>query len=216
MKQKYDLIVFDWDGTLMDSEQKIVRCFEAAAEDAGVPHPGTEAISGIIGLGMTEAVEALMPEADAGQREAVIDAYREHFLIHDKTEMPLFPGVKRGLSELKGMGYQLAVATGKARRGLDRVLEQWQMHDHFAATRCADEAGSKPHPGMLRDILEATQVSLERAIMVGDTSFDMEMAQKAGMDGLAVSYGVHGRERLLPYQPLACLDSFEEVCVWLS
>jgi phosphoglycolate phosphatase len=215
MKPRHELIIFDWDGTLMDSVAKIVRCFAAAFEDAGAPDPGEDAIRHIIGLGLGEAVTELLPEADAATREQVVERYRQHFLHLDQTGMELFPGVRAGLEDLSAQGYMLAIATGKARRGLDRVLHDTGTAHLFCATRCADEAFSKPHPQMLEDILEQTGFDAGRALMVGDTTYDMQMARHAGIDGLAVTYGVHGRELLAEHGPLACLDSFTEVYEWL-
>ncbi|MDO8706088.1 MAG: HAD-IIIA family hydrolase [Sulfuricaulis sp.] len=216
MKLKHELIIFDWDGTLMDSVAKIVSCFSAALADAGEPNPGENAIRHIIGLGLDEAVAVLLPRAATATRAQVGERYRQHFLHLDRTGMELFPGVRAGLENLAAQGYLLAVATGKARRGLDRVLRDSALAHLFCATRCADEAFSKPHPRMLEDILEQTGLEAERALMVGDTTYDMQMARHAGMDGLAVTYGVHGRELLAQHGPLACLDSFGEVYAWLQ
>lgn len=215
MTDRFDLVVFDWDGTLMDSIAKIVNCFRAALADVGLPELSDAAIRHIIGLGLSEAVHALLPQTDAATRARVVERYREHFLHLDSTQMPLFPGVIAGLERLAGAGFQLAVATGKARRGLQRVLDHTATAHLFCATRCADEAASKPHPRMLHDILTSTGVPAERALMVGDTTYDLLMADAAGMPSLAVSYGVHSRERLLEHRPRACLDSFAEVCGWL-
>ncbi len=213
--QRYDLIIFDWDGTLMDSVDKIVRCMQGAARDLGCADPGAASIRHIIGLSLTEAMQALFPSLVAAEHERLTQRYREHFLHRDQTPMPLFPGVDEGLQQLNKKNYLLAVATGKARRGLDRVLEDTAMRGLFCATRCADEAFSKPHPKMLEDILAATGVMPQRALMVGDTTYDMQMAHNAGVAGLAVSYGVHAREDLLHAGALACLNSFEEVCAWI-
>jgi phosphoglycolate phosphatase len=216
MKQRdYQLIVFDWDGTLMDSAGKIVRCFESAVGDVGLPSPGAAAIRNIIGLGLSEAVASLLPQCDPEAQSQVVARYREHFLHLDQTEMPLFPGVRDGLASLAQRGYLLAVATGKARRGLSRVLRETGLEHLFVASRCADESFSKPHPQMLLDILEETGVVPAAALMVGDTVYDMQMARNARVDGLAVSYGVHERERLLAHGPVACLNSFPEVHGWL-
>lgn len=200
----------------MDSIAKIVRCFTAAVEDVGVPPPGEDATRHVIGLGLAEAVATLLPQVEAEARAQVVERYRQHFLHLDQTDMPLFPGVCEGLESLVAQGSLLAVATGKARRGLDRVLKDTGMAHLFSATRCADEAFSKPHPRMLEDILEQTGCCAEQALMVGDTTYDMQMARHAGMDGLAVTYGVHGRELLVEHAPLACLDSFSEVYAWLQ
>jgi phosphoglycolate phosphatase len=211
----YRLIVFDWDGTLMDSAAKIVRCFEQATADVGIPGPGEAAIREIIGLGLSEALAALLPQADARTQAQVVERYRQHFLHLDRTEMPLFPGVREGLRQLADRDYLLAIATGKARRGLRRVLAETGLEDLFTVSRCADESLSKPHPQMLLDILTLTGVAAEDALPVGDTVYDMQMARDARVDALAVSYGVHERSRLLAHGPLACLDTFDEVRRWL-
>ncbi|MHB8346207.1 MAG: HAD-IA family hydrolase [Acidiferrobacterales bacterium] len=216
MNTRYDLIVFDWDGTLMDSELKIVRCMSAAAADLGIVDPGADAIRQIIGLGLDEAMAQLFPQAPVSLRKQLVLRYREHFLGLDQTDMPLFPGVEEGLPRLAQEGFLLAVATGKARRGLERVLDQTGTRRYFAATRCADESFSKPHPGMLEDILGQTGVPHDRALMVGDTTYDMLMARNAGIAALAVSYGAHERAQLLECAPLGCVDSFDEVCRWIS
>ena len=216
MKPEHELIIFDWDGTLMDSVAKIVRCFQAALADAGAADPGEPAIRHIIGLGLDEAVTTLLPQAGPVLRTQVVARYREHFLHLDQTGMELFPGVRAGLEALAEQGYLLAVATGKARRGLDRVLRDTGTAHLFCATRCADEAYSKPHPRMLEDILEQTGFTSAQALMVGDTTYDLQMARHARMASLAVTYGVHDRELLAEHGPLACLDSFTEVCAWLQ
>lgn len=214
-QRRYDLIVFDWDGTLMDSAAKIVRCFQAAAGEVGVEVPSDAAVRNIIGLALPEAIEVLMPEVDTQTRSRVVQRYREHFLYLDETETVLFPGVLEGLERLTQAGYQMAIATGKARRGLDRVLRDTAISNYFCATRCADEALSKPHPKMLHDILTCTGIGNDRAIMIGDTTYDLEMASAAAVNSVAVTYGAHERERLLAHAPLACCDSFVEVCQWL-
>jgi phosphoglycolate phosphatase len=216
MTRAYDLLIFDWDGTLMDSAAKIVRCFSAATADLGVSDPGEAAIRNIIGLGLDEALHSLLPSHDAATRRSVAERYRDYFLGLDKTESTLFPGVSEGLRGLSERGYLLAIATGKARRGLTRALGETELAPLFVASRCADEAFSKPHPKMLHDILDQTGVDARRALMIGDTVYDMEMARSAGVDGLGVSYGVHERERLLEHAPRAVVDSFHEVCSWVG
>ena len=216
MTARFGLIVFDWDGTLMDSAAKIVNCFRQSFADVGLAAPDEEAIRQIIGLGLPEAVATLLPDTDTAARAAVTERYRRHFLELDQTAMPMFPGVEAGLTRLTGAGYQLAIATGKSRRGLDRALAQSRTREFFTVSRCADEAFSKPHPRMLEDILEFTGMKSSEAIMVGDTTFDLQMARNAGMPGLAVTYGVHRRENLVNEQPLACLNSFDEVLRWFA
>jgi phosphoglycolate phosphatase len=215
MNPRYELLVFDWDGTLMDSEAKIVRCVQAAVADQGVADPGSAAIRHIIGLGLQEAMAVLFPNESAESRVALTDRYRVHFLEQDSTPMPLFPGVREGLTDLAERGYLLAVATGKSRRGLERVLDETGTRALFVATRCADEAYSKPHPKMLEDVLSTTGLNAARSLMIGDTVYDMQMARHAGMPALGVSYGVHLPEKLLEDGALAVLDSFPEVCQWI-
>ena len=212
---RYQLVIFDWDGTLMDSALKIVRCFQAAAKDVSLPIPAASQVHSIIGLGLTEAVDALFPDHDHELRYAALDRYREHFLNLDKTEMPLFRGVVDGLVSLSKRGIQLAVATGKSRRGLDRILRETQIQDLFSATRCSDETISKPHPQMILELLEITGVEPDNAVMVGDTEFDMEMARRANVDPVAVTYGVHDHRRLANHTPVAYFDTFPEVTDWL-
>ncbi|MFL6622937.1 MAG: HAD-IA family hydrolase [Sulfurifustis sp.] len=216
MNRAYELIVFDWDGTLMDSAAKIVRCFQCAAADAGLPPPPDHAIRNIIGLGLKEALDLVLPGTDDTVREQVVACYRRHFIHLDNTETPLFPGVREGLDKLAAAGYRLAIATGKARRGLDRVLRDTAISHYFCATRCADEARSKPHPQMLHDLLDCTGVPAERAVMIGDTTYDLQMAAAAAVGGVAVTYGAHERERLLAHKPLGCFDSFGGLCDWLQ
>jgi len=214
MARDYDLIIFDWDGTLMNSESKIVNCFRKAAEDVEIVYPGDEAVRNIIGLGLKEALAVLMPEYSDSTQQQVVDRYREHFLHLDETAMPLFEGVEEGLRQLQRDNYSLAIATGKARIGLDQVLEQTQLGEHFVISRCADEAKSKPSPRMVLDILSETGVSSDRAIVVGDTTYDIEMAHRANTDALAVCYGVHQREKLTAQKPKDCVESFAAVLQW--
>ncbi|GBE07498.1 5'-nucleotidase [bacterium BMS3Bbin11] len=209
-----ELIIFDWDGTLMDSEAKIVNCFRKAVADVGIDYPGDESTRNIIGLGLKEALDILLPGFTGAIRQQVVDSYREHFLHLDETEMLLFKGVEEGLKRLQSNNYSLAIATGKARTGLDRVLEYTQLGEYFVASRCADEAKSKPHPRMVLDLLAGTRVSADNAIVVGDTTYDIQMAHRAGTDALAVCYGVHSSEKLKAENPLACVDDFDSVIEW--
>lgn len=213
--RRYRMVVFDWDGTLMDSAAKIVNCFRSAARDVGAPVPSPDAVRGIIGLGLVEALAELFPGAGEAERGRLMEAYRVHFLERDETRTGLFPGVAEGLAALRDEQFVLAIATGKARRGLDRVLDQTAVGHLFAASRCVDEAVSKPHPQMLRDILAHTGIDARDALMVGDTTFDLKMAAAADMDALAVSYGAHPVEPLLAEKPRACVDDFGEVVQWI-
>lgn len=210
----YELIIFDWDGTLMDSEAKIVNCFRKAVADIDISYPGDAAVRNIIGLGLKEALDQLLPDSDQTTRQQVVERYREHFLHQDETEMPLFDGVEEGLKQLQSENYSLAIATGKARIGLERVLQQTQLGEYFITSRCADEAVSKPHPRMVLDILTETGMQADKTIVVGDTTYDMQMAHRAGTDALAVCYGVHEMHRLQAEQPKACVEDFNSVINW--
>lgn len=220
MPKPYSLIVFDWDGTLMDSEAKIVNAMQAAVADVEMPFRSREQIKDIIGLGLPEALSALFSDIDKRQSGVMIEAYRHHFLFMDQTPMPMFEGVAEMLETLNRQEYWLAVATGKARKGLDRVLDECNLRHHFHITRCADECFSKPHPLMMEEIMDFIGVAPGQTLMVGDSEYDMLMAQNAGVDALAVSYGVHEKERLLncgtPGGVLGCLDDIRELHDWLA
>ncbi|MEW6353637.1 MAG: HAD-IA family hydrolase [Pseudomonadota bacterium] len=213
---KFPLLVFDWDGTLMDSEARIVGCMQAAIQDVGLPALETAAIRNIIGLGLREALEQLFPGCTEPVRQRVVESYRYHFLGGYHAASPLFPGALETLTALRERGYLLAVATGKGRQGLDSVLRETGCRSLFDATRCADESFSKPHPQMLLDIMDELNVPPRATLMIGDTEYDMRMAANAGAAALAVSYGVHERERLLQCGPLDCLDSISALPVWLD
>ena len=213
---QFDLIVFDWDGTLMDSEARIRACMQAAAADLALPVPDAGAVREIIGLGLQEAVVSLYPTIDETTANQVVQRYRYHYLEENRTPSPLFEGAAETVRALQSMGLLLAVATGKGRRGLDAVLASTGLGRCFQATRSADDAFSKPHPDMLLQILDELGVEAERALMVGDTAFDLQMAANAGVASLAVSYGVHARERLQQYEPLGCIDDIRELSGWLE
>jgi len=212
----FKLIVFDWDGTLMDSEERIVACIQAAFSDIGEPPPSRAAARNIIGLGLDEAMASLWPEGDMRQRRTVIERYRHHFLGANETPTPLFPGAREVVDWLAGRGYLLAVATSKSRRGLDCVLASTGLGERFHATRCGDETVSKPHPEMLFQLMDELGVRGRDTLMVGDTEYDMQMAHNAGASALAVCYGVHERERLLRHRPLGCLPTLLDMPDWLA
>lgn len=216
MSKNYELLIFDWDGTLMDSELKIINCFQAALKDTGVKPINDDSIRGIIGLGLKESMEVLLPEYDDSIHTQVVEAYREHFLFKDTTEMPMFPGVVEGIKRLYNQSYRLAIATGKARRGLDRVLNGHELEHLFFVTRCADETVSKPHPMMLQQILETANIAKDKALMIGDSVYDLQMATNAGVDSLAVSYGVQSCDQLLKHKPVGCIHTFDDIYAWLS
>lgn len=209
------LLVFDWDGTLMDSEAQIVACMQAGITDLNLDPRSAAEIRNIIGLGLREAVTALYPEADTGLIRALADRYREHWLACDQPSL-LFPGVEATLRLLKEEGFRLAVATGKGRHGLDKVLRETGLAALFDATRCADETFSKPHPLMLEQIMGELRCMPAQTIMIGDTEYDMEMARNAQAHAVAVSYGVHEWPRLQRHEPLTCLDHITELGDWLA
>jgi phosphoglycolate phosphatase len=212
----YRLLVFDWDGTLMDSQARIVACFQAAADDVGVAIPDSDRARDVIGLGLQEATERLFPDLDEGRVARVIDRYRYHFLGDHPTPLELFPGVVATLEGLAEEGYLLGIATGKSRRGLDKVLRETGLWGLFHASRCADEAFSKPHPQMLEEVMAMLGAGTRDTLMIGDTEYDMQMARNAGVPGLAVSYGVHSPRRLLAEGALACLDRIDQLPGWLA
>ena len=212
----YQLIIFDWDCTLCDSEQRIVTAMQLAIDETGLGEKKYDEIKNIIGLGLQEALDELFPEIDGKTGEKLVEKYRYHYLVSMKDETHLFPGVYETLNLLHGQGYLLAVATGKSRKGLNKSLQQSGLHDLFHASRCADECPSKPHPKMLLDIMENLDMKPENAVMVGDSEYDLLMAKNARMASIAVTYGVHGKERLLQYDPLVCLDRLSELGDWMS
>lgn len=206
MSREFDLIVFDWDGTLMDSAAKIVNCMRSAAADVNEPLPSRQAVEEIIGLGLPQAIERLFPDMSQATRLLLQQRYAVHYAENDQTHTPLFPEVIRVLSCLRDAGFVLAIATGKSRKGLNRVLQSVQLEHFFAATRCADETASKPDPLMLNQLLTELAFPAHRTLMVGDSEYDMAMANNAGVVPVAVSYGVHAIERLQAFQPRYCLD----------
>lgn len=210
------LIVFDWDGTLMDSADKIVRSLRAAGMDLGLQALEDHELSNIIGLGMKEAIETLYPDADAETHRAFGERYRTHFLRGGDEESRFFPGALEMVRDLYRQGYLLGVATGKSRRGLERALAEHDCRALFHATRCADETFSKPHPQMLLELMEELGVSAAETLMVGDTEYDLLMANSAGVAAVGVEYGVHGRERLLQHRPEACVADIRELAAWIA
>lgn len=202
----YKVIIFDWDGTLMDSIDKIVASVKAGAEDCHLKVPSTENIRHIVGLSLDKAMAKLFPDASLEEQSAMVNAYRYQFLTLEKYETPFYPGIKSWLQSLKDQGYLLAVATGKGRNGLDRTLDKFAVRELFTVTYCADQTASKPDPLMLNRILKDLNLDVSQALMVGDTSYDLEMANNAKMDCLGVSYGVHSKESLKQFNPIAIVD----------
>lgn len=211
MKDRFDLLIFDWDGTLVDSIDWIVHCVQTAARKCGCAIPPPQATKDIIGLSIQEAMNALFPEENSATQQQLVRYYSETFFSKQTTSADLFNGVEAMLIELKQTGYQLAVATGKTRSGLDKVLLSTGMTDFFEITRCADETESKPHPLMLEQIMQYTGISPQRTLMIGDSIHDLQMAQNANIAAIGVTCGAHSAEILRQYQPLFCLEQTTEL-----
>jgi phosphoglycolate phosphatase len=216
VRRDYDLLIFDWDGTLADSIGRIVLAMRSAAQTGDMPVRDDASIKGIIGLGLPEAIETLYPGITTRDLVVFRERYATSYMTMDEVPSPLFDGVAESIEAFRAEGYHLAVATGKARRGLDRVLKSNGWLDYFDATRAADETASKPHPLMLHEILAHCRVTPERALMVGDSSFDLQMARNAGMDSVAVGYGAQSLDSLREFGPRLAIDHFNELRTWLS
>ncbi|MCS6762787.1 MAG: HAD-IA family hydrolase [Candidatus Protistobacter heckmanni] len=214
-QQQFDLMVFDWDGTLMDSTSAITRCIQASCADLGLPVPEESVASHVIGFGLEDALKLAAPTLDPKDYRKLAERYRFHYLSQDH-QLELFPGVMDMLGALRGDGYLLAVATGKSRRGLDRALDASGLRPLFDVTRCADETFSKPHPAMLQEISDALGARLARTVMIGDTTHDLQMAVNAGAQGVAVTYGAHPRTQLATLSPLFFADSVPQLQGWLA
>jgi phosphoglycolate phosphatase len=213
-KKRFDLIVFDWDGTLMDSTSTIVRCIQAAAKDLGLPTPDKSAASYVIGLGLMDAMQVAIPDVDPMYYPKVVERYKYHYLTQDK-DLTLFDGVNDMLKDLSNQGYFLAVATGKSRVGLNRALHATNLLSLFDATRCADETFSKPHPAMLMELTRELGQDMERTLMIGDTTHDLQMAINAGASGLAVEFGAHSSAQLAMLNPIHSANSIRNLHQWL-
>lgn len=212
----YSLLIFDWDGTLMDSAAHITRCMSNAIAHVGAESRSDAQIRDIIGLGLDEAVQQLYPDATPHLCRDIVHEYRQEFLVRSTHGSELFTGTRETLMQLMQQGYDLAIATGKSRRGLDKVLAETGLAPYFPITRCADETRSKPHPQMLEEILTDFNAKPSDALMIGDSEYDLLMANNMKMDALAVSYGVHSLQRLLQYQPRGYVHSVADIPQWLT
>jgi phosphoglycolate phosphatase len=212
----FKLLIFDWDGTLMDSVATIVACAQAMLGELGLPRPEDSVIRNTVGLGLRETIDQLVPGCDAELYGRVLESYREHWHTTYQNLPLLFPGVPDMLRSLAAEGYLLGIATGKSRRGLEHALKTSGLAGLFQSTRTVDEAPSKPNPGMLLDILDELGARPDEAVMIGDTTYDLAMARAARMASLAVLSGSQDREELERLLPLACLGSVAEVPAWLA
>ena len=215
-RQKISLVVFDWDGTVMDSTANIVACMRQSLQDVDAPIPPDVTLRGTIGLALTEGFRRVLADTAPELAPDAVERYRHHWIRDYRQRSIPFEGVESMFGELANKGHYLAVATGKGRVGLDRDLERLGFGKWFLTTRTVDEAPSKPHPGMLLSIMDELGVSASETVMVGDTSFDLEMARNAGVASLAVLCGSHSEPELRRHAPLACLESAAEVSSWLD
>jgi len=211
---KYALLVFDWDGTIIDSASTIADCIRLAAGDLGLDVPTKEQASHVIGLGLQDALRYAVPGLRSEQTAEFVARYRYHFLMREDA-MGLFDGM-RELIESMSKVRTLAIATGKSRRGLDRALDTTGLKPYFQSSRCADETNPKPHPAMLLELTREFDVAPAAALMIGDTSHDLDMARAAGVDALAVTYGAHAADSLRACAPRGCVGSVPELEKWLS
>ena len=214
--RQYQLIIFDWDGTLMNSEARIVSAIQVAAERCGFPVLSAHDSKQIIGLSLHNAILGLYPLATATQVQLMADAYSQHFLEESTVEMTPFDGAESLLLGLKMAGIKTAIATGKSRRGLDQILKESGFGGYFNMTRTPFESASKPDPLMLKQILAQLNVPAEEALMVGDTTFDLQMASNINMDRVAMSHGVHAQKQLEIHSPLAHFDDLQALHHWLT
>jgi phosphoglycolate phosphatase len=212
--ERFDLVVFDWDGTLSDSTAAIVRAIQDAAADLDLPVPDHATASHVIGLGLHEALARAVPTLPHNRIGEYSARYRVHYLARE-AELVLFAGARELLAAIRGAGVPLAIATGKSRLGLRRALESAGLADEFTATRCADQTHPKPHPAMLLEIADELMVTPQRTLMVGDTTHDLQMAAAANAAAVGMTQGAHPHEQLAACRPLALFDSLTELHRWL-
>jgi len=211
---KYRLLIFDWDGTIIDSASTIAECIRRAAADLGLPVPSEQQARHVIGLGLQDALRGTVPDLRPERMPEFVERYRAYFRAGEE-KMALFAGMRELLARLAAER-TLGIATGKSRRGLDRALDASGLRPYFRASRCADETQPKPHPAMLREIMAELDVAADNALMIGDTSHDLEMARAAGVDALAVTYGAHAAAGLMDCGPRGCVGSVGELEQWLA
>ncbi|MCW8830470.1 MAG: HAD-IA family hydrolase [Gammaproteobacteria bacterium] len=211
LDKPYSLLVFDWDGTLVDSIEQITTSLQAASKMIFSEQVTEEAARSVIGLGLQEAVERLHPDKPQTLTTKMADAYRHHYLNENRVPAHLFDGVIDMLDELLDRGFTMAIATGKSRIGLEHSLTEYPVSHYFTTTRCASDNRSKPHPEMLLSILDETRTEPSQTLMIGDSEHDLMMAKNANVDAVAVSHGAHTGDRLLQHKPLLCLDRVAEL-----
>jgi len=207
---KFDMVIWDWDGTIMNSTPTIVECMQQSCRDLGMPIPSDQIASHVIGLGIIDSIRIAMPTVAEADYPLVLERFRHYYLDKDH-ELTMFEGIRELLSDLKTKGHILAVATGKPRVGLNRSLNNHQLGDYFHDSRTADETRSKPNPQMLLELMEKWAIPAHKIVMIGDTTHDLKMAKSAGVSAIAMSYGAHSAEELLTHQPLACFNSAKDL-----
>lgn len=212
--RQFDLIAFDWDGTLFDSTAIIVRCIQAAVRDVGGRVPTDEEAAYVIGMGLMQALAHVAPDVPPERHALLGERYRHHYFAH-QHDISLFQGVLPLLHDLKTRHHWLVVATGKSRRGLDEALRHVELHGLFDGSRTADETASKPHPLMLHQLMREFGVEPERTLMIGDTTHDLQMARNAGCASVGVSYGAHDPQGFAEYDPQFVAHSVQELHDWL-
>lgn len=212
----YQLLVFDWDGTLFDSSQFIVNCVQQATEMVSLPVPAAETIKQMIGLSFDQALKRAMPSLSPMQMANLIQAYKKCVAGNTHMKPTLFPGATETLQRLASEGYWLAIATGKSRSGLNNDLAELGMDKLFLATRCAEETQSKPHPQMLIELMNEMGVTENQTLMIGDTEYDLQCAQNAKVDALGVLYGAHTKAQLAPFAAKHFLQDIRELPAWLA
>ena len=219
-KIEFPLLVFDWDGTLVDSIDRIVSSLQHASREAANIEVNKTQAKNVIGLGLNEAIDKLHPEFDRQSDkillEKIADVYREHYVHHNNVPAPLFAGVENLLSDLSDQGYTLAISTGKSRRGLNHSMDEHNMAEYFTTTRCAGENKSKPHPEMLHEILHELNFPASQALMIGDSEHDLRMANNANMLSIGVTHGVHDAKTLEKHNPLTCLSNITDLLDFLN
>jgi len=218
--KRFPLLVFDWDGTLVDSIDRIVTSLQFASRQTVDTELSETQARDVIGLGLMEAIAKLHPELNTEQHTTelnnIANAYRQHYLYDNAVPAPLFTGVNQLLNDLCDDGYTLAISTGKSRQGLDQSIAEHNVADYFVATRCAGENKSKPHPEMLHEILQELNFSATQAVMIGDSEHDLKMANNANMQCIGVTHGVHDATTLEKHNPLTCLNDITELSDYLN
>lgn len=211
---QFDLIVWDWDGTLADSTGMIATALVKAAAEVGLPALSLKSARGVIGLGLQQSIYTLFGEITAQKAQTLVERYHVNYSLREQT-IPLFHGAEALVVELSRLGHKQAVATGKSRRELNLALERSKITKCFQATRTVDECFSKPHPQMLDELMDDCVVTPERTLMIGDTTYDLQMAQNAGVQSLAVTFGAHDSKKLLKYHPKGIFNQFSDLSEWL-